>query len=239
MKVGVVMRFIHIARQGIAGTEHFVKRLGMSFVGVFLCGVSVACFSKASFGVDPFTSLVMGIWRISGFAYNAIYITINVALLLGVAVIARHRLGIATLFTVFVTGSVAQFGMGILDTLLPVAALPVRFMLLVIGVVVLCFASSLYYVADLGVSGYDAIALTIAERTVIPFKYCRIGTDVFCVGVGFFCGTAIGLGTLITALFMGPLIDYFTRVFSEPFLKGHEQTIEVVEVAIEHSDRRD
>ncbi|MCH4160718.1 MAG: hypothetical protein LKF41_03525 [Bifidobacterium sp.] len=236
MKEGAVMRLLHIARQRIAETEHFGRRLGMSFVGVFLCGASVACFSKAAFGVDPFTSLAMGLWRISGFAYNTVYIVINVIMLLAVTVVARHRLGVATLFTVFVTGSVAQLGMGILDALMPVVSWQIRFVLLLIGVIVLCFSSSLYYVADLGVSGYDAIALTIAERTVIPFRYCRIGTDIFCVGVGFLCGTSIGLGTLITAFFMGPLIDFFTKVFSEPFLYGRSkgtkviQTIETVEV---------
>ena len=82
----------------------------------------------------------------------------------------------------------------------------------------MCFASSLYMTSNLGVSVYDAIPIRIAEKTALPFRFVRVGCDLICVAAGALSGLMPGVGTLITALFMGPLIDFFNRRFSEPLL---------------------
>ena len=74
-------------------------------------------------------------------------------------------------------------------------------------------------------STYDAIPLHIADRKpkffgkTVPFRVIRIITDLICVGIGFALGFMPGIGTIITALFMGPLITFFKRTLSDPLLK--------------------
>ena len=72
----------------------------------------------------------------------------------------------------------------------------------------------------MGVSVYDAIALCLSERTPIKFQYCRIGSDVVCVVVGFIFGAQVGLGTVITMFFTGPLIHVFQEILAIPLLRG-------------------
>ena len=84
----------------------------------------------------------------------------------------------------------------------------------------MCFASSLYMTSNLGVSVYDAIPIVIAEKRRWPFRFVRIGCDLVCVAIGALSGLLPGVGTLITALFMGPLIEVFNHSFSLPFLYG-------------------
>ena len=50
----------------------------------------------------------------------------------------------------------------------------------------------------------------LAGKT-IPFKVVRIISDLICVLIGFILGIIPGIGTLITALFMGPLITFFRK----------------------------
>ena len=94
-----------------------------------------------------------------------------------------------------------------------------------IGIVVSCIAAALYYTADLGVSTYDAIPLHIADRKpklagkVIPFRVIRIISDLICVLAGWTLGFLPGVGTIITALFMGPLITFFKKTLSDPLLR--------------------
>ena len=57
----------------------------------------------------------------------------------------------------------------------------------------MCFASALYFTADMGVSAYDAYALILDKRTRIPFRMCRIGTDVITTAAGFFMGAVVGV----------------------------------------------
>ncbi|HHV12388.1 MAG TPA: hypothetical protein GXX75_19115 [Clostridiales bacterium] len=89
---------------------------------------------------------------------------------------------------------------------------------MVIGLAWMCFASFLYYTADLGVSTYDALSLIITKRRQWKFRYVRIISDLICVAVGALLHAVVGVGTVITAFFMGPLIEFFNVNFSKPLL---------------------
>ena len=85
--------------------------------------------------------------------------------------------------------------------------------------------------ADLGVSTYDAISLIICNTWKKgKFQYVRVISDLVCVilGVSLFLiagGTAgqiptiAGAGTIITAFFMGPLIELFNVHIARPLLQ--------------------
>jgi len=89
--------------------------------------------------------------------------------------------------------------------------------------------------ADLGVSTYDAVALILANTWQLwKFKYIRICTDLVCVISGaalFLLGggswseipAIIGIGTIVTAFFMGPLIELFNKVISRPLLGSSKE----------------
>lgn len=206
--------------KGLRHFPNFGRRLVMTVFGVLLCAASIALFNTSAFGVDPFTSFVMGVSHRLGARYDVVYTSVNVVLLCVAAVVAKRLLGIATLLTVFVSGSVTQGCMWLMEQAAPNPSLALRVVLLVIGITVMCLASSLYYTANLGVSGYDVVALTWNAHVSIPFRYCRIATDAFCVTVGFLCGASIGIGTWVTACFMGPLIDVFNAMVSRPLLRA-------------------
>ena len=103
--------------------------------------------------------------------------------------------------------------------------------MLLIAIVIICFGSALYMTADLGVSTYDAVALIMANTWKKgQFKFIRVATDVCCVVIGcvlYLAGggeisaipTIAGFGTIVTAFCMGPLIDFFNRTFSVPYLE--------------------
>ena len=132
-------------------------------------------------------------------------------------------MGVATLVNMFLTGYIVDFATGMIERLFPDPTLFVRGVFLVIAVLVMCFASSLYMTSNLGVSVYDAIPIVISDKSRIPFRFARIGCDLICVIIGALSGLLPGLGTLITAFFMGPLIEFFNHHFSEPFLFGKKK----------------
>ena len=67
-----------------------VKRVLMTFAGIFLAGVSVAIFKASDFGTDPNSCFVMGVWNLAGIKYSYVYIAINALMLLGVFFLDRH-----------------------------------------------------------------------------------------------------------------------------------------------------
>jgi len=206
------------------------KRILMSLAGVLICAVSVAVFKIAAFGVDPFQSLMSGLDNLIPIPFGTLYVLVNLVLLTFSLLFDRTRIGIATFINLFLLGYVTQFSHELLLMWLSEPSLAVRCLCLVIGIVVICFGSSLYMTADLGVSTYDAVAIVLSGKWKLgQFQYIRIATDLVCVaaGVGLFLlsgGTLsqvpaiAGIGTIITAFFMGPLIQFFCKHVAEPML---------------------
>lgn len=199
--------------------ERKLKRILMALLGVAISGVCVGIFNTALLGADPFTVFVTGLGNLFRTSYGSIYPIITGAFLILVFFIDKHYIGIATIFNLFGVGMVGQSTFNLLTHFFQEPTLWVRVILLLIGLVLLCFGSSLYFTADLGVSAYDAIALILDKKTPIPFRFCRIGTDIICVAIGFIFDATIGIGTVLTAFFMGPVIQWFVDHVARPFLE--------------------
>ena len=208
------------------------KRIAMSLMGVIICAISVGIFKIAALGVDPFQSFMAGLDSLVPLGFGTLYVITNAVLLLFALVFDRHYIGIATFITLFLLGYITQFTYEYLQKIIVDPSITVRVICLVVGVVIICFGSAFYMTADLGVSTYDAIALIICNTWKKgKFQYVRIITDLVCVitGVILFLAaggaisqipTIAGVGTIITAFFMGPLIEFFNVHIARPFLKG-------------------
>ena len=210
------------------------RRVVMAVIGMALAGVAVGLFKRAMFGVDPYQAFVNGLANVIPIHFGTLYMLVNALQLLVVFFLDRHYIGISTLINLFLLGYVAEYTELGLAAWLGEATLAGRVAYLVVGIVLTCFAAALYYTADLGVSTYDAIPLHIADRRprllgrVVPFRVVRILSDLMCTGVGVALGAPVGLGTVITALFMGPLISFFRRTVSDPLLvrgRGSGQSV--------------
>ena len=208
------------------------KRILMSVIGVLVCGISVGAFKRAELGVDPFQSLMSGLNVVIPISFGTLYVIANAILLIFALIFDRHKIGIATVINLFLIGYVADFSHHMLIKIFPETTIVGRLILLAVGVVLMCMSSAFYFTADLGVSTYDAVSLVISERQQkVKFKYCRILSDLICVLIGgglCLAGgytftevfTVVGIGTIITAFFMGPLIEFFNIHLARPFLES-------------------
>ena len=201
------------------------RRIIMAAAGILLTGVSIGFFKRSLFGVDPYQCFVNGLDNIIPLRFSTVYLLANVVQLIVVFFMNRHYIGISTLMNLFLLGYVVEFSEATLERMFGDLGLGMRIVFLVIGIVVTCIAAALYYSADLGVSTYDAIPLHIASLEprlfghVLPFRVVRIISDVICTAVGVALGARAGLGTVVTALFMGPLIAFFRRTISDPMVQ--------------------
>jgi len=211
------------------------RRIIMSLAGVSVCAVSVGIFKIAALGVDPFQSLMSGLDNLIPISFGTLYVLVNLVLLLFSLFADRRNIGIATFINLFLLGYITQFTYERLQVLLPDPSMLIRSLCLIIGIVIICFGSSLYMTANLGVSTYDAVAIVFSGKWKLgQFKYVRICCDLVCVilGVSLFLiaggtiaqiPTIAGIGTIITAFFMGPLIQFFNDHIAIPMLEGKKE----------------
>lgn len=206
------------------------KRTCMSLFGVIICAISVGIFKIAALGVDPFQSLMSGLDKLIPISFGTLYVIVNLVLLSFALIVDRHYIGIATFINLFLLGYITQFTYDFLKSVIIQPSMVTRVICLIVGIIIICFGSAFYMTADLGVSTYDAVASIITNTWKIgKFQYVRICTDVVCVIMGALIfmtaggkvneiTTLIGVGTIITAFFMGPLIEFFNVKIARPIL---------------------
>ena len=206
------------------------RRIGMSLFGVIICAISVGIFKIAALGVDPFQSFMAGLDKLIPIDFGTLYVIVNAILLIFSIVVDRHNIGIATFINLFLLGYITDWTYKFLQTVFIGPSMVVRVLCLLVAIVIICFGSAFYMTADLGVSTYDAVAIVMSGKWKLgKFKYIRIATDLVCVILGivlFLLGggaknmiiTIVGAGTIITAFFMGPLIEFFNEKIARPFL---------------------
>ncbi len=198
------------------------RRIVMTLIGVTICGFSVGMFNFSQFGMDPFQTFAHGIWKHTSFSYGFVYMVINGIMCVLDWFLDKTKIGIGTFINLFLLGYVVDFSTALWTGLIPDPSTVVGFLFLLAGIVIMCLGSALYYTGNLGVSTYDAIPLCITERKDTDFRKVRISCDLICTLTGFLLGQMPGIGTIITAFFMGPLISFFNRTVAEPLLNGRK-----------------
>ena len=206
------------------------RRITMSVLGVLTSGIAVGVFKLAAFGVDPFQTFMSGMDSLIPIDFGTLYVIVNIVLLAFSLIFDRTKIGIATFINLFLLGYITQFTYALLQNLFGEPSIIARAACLIIGIAILCFGSAFYMTADLGVSTYDAVALVMSQKWKLgKFKYVRICTDLVCVvlGIALFLisggtfsqiPTIAGIGTIVTAFFMGPLIEFFNEKCARPLL---------------------
>lgn len=202
----------------------------MSLLGVIITAVSIGAIKFSEFGVDPFQSFMSGVDALIPIDFGTLYVIVNAVLLLFALFFDRHYIGIATFINLFFLGYVVDLSQNYLVAILPTPSINVRIIIFFLGFISLCFGSALYMSADMGVSTYDAVALICSRQWNIgTFRTVRVATDFLCILIGIVLfqlssqsaqviPTFVGVGTVVTAFCMGPIIDYFNKRVVLPFL---------------------
>jgi uncharacterized membrane protein YczE len=116
----------------------------------------------------------------------------------------RQRPGIGTISNVIVIGLAADLGLRVI----PVADdLLVRASMLVVGILLLGAATSAYIGAGLGPGPRDGLMTGLAGRSSWPVSIVRTVIELSVLTLGWWLGGAVGLGTVLYALAIGPIIQ--------------------------------
>lgn len=207
-----------------------VKKIIMSLIGVILCGIGVGIIKASFLGVDPYQTLTTGLDFCLPLSFGTIYLIVTGLLFIFMFFGDKHYIGFNTFINLFFLGYIAEYTQKFVMWIFPEPLLIVKGGIFAVGFIVLCLSASLYITADMGVSTYDAVALIICETWHKgKFKYVRIISDLTCVVLGsliiLLSGGKIndllkivGVGTILTAFFMGPVIELFNKYISRPIL---------------------
>ena len=179
-----------------------VRRLAQLYAGLVLYGASMALQIRAGLGLDPWDVFHQGVSDRTGLSFGTVVIITGVIVLLA-WIPLRQRPGLGTISNVFVIG----FAVDAALALIPDASwLPAQLTMLASGVVLNAVAGAAYIGAGLGPGPRDGLMTGLVRRTGGSVGAIRTGIEVSVLVAGFALGGTIGLGTVVYALSIGPLL---------------------------------
>lgn len=182
-----------------------VERLGQLVLGLFLYGVALGFMVRGGIGVAPWDVLALGVSGSSGIGYGTVTVLVSIVVLL-LWIPLWQRVGLGTLLNALMVGPAADL------TLLVLPAPPTVWIgapMFILGLLLLAFATGLYIAADFGPGPRDGLMTGLVRRTGWKVWIVRTLIEGSVLLVGFVLGGPVGVGTVLFAFGVGPLIGWF------------------------------
>lgn len=189
-----------------------LRRLIQLYLGLMLYGVSTAVYVRANLGADPWNVFHLGVSGLTSLDIGIVMILTGAAVLL-LWIPLRQRPGLGTISNVIVLGLAADATLSLMP---PLESLWVRGVLLLLAVVLNGMATGMYIGAGFGAGPRDGLMTGIHARTGWPIRRIRTTIELSVLVIGMLLGGTFGVGTVLYALAIGPLIQIFLPWFQIP-----------------------
>jgi uncharacterized membrane protein YczE len=188
------------------------RRLTQLFAGLLLYGISLALVLRAGLGLAPWDVLHQGLARLTGLTVGQMVILVSFAVLV-LWIPLRQPPGFGTFANAILVGLSVDLTMLVLDD---VSSWPARVLFLVSGVLLNAVATALYIGAMLGPGARDGLMTGLVRRTGRSVRVVRTSLEVAVLAVGWLLGGTVGVGTLLYAFAIGPVVHVLLPPLTVP-----------------------
>lgn len=185
------------------------RRLPQLYAGLILYGLTAACLIRARLGNAPWDVLHQGIATHLGISIGTVQIAVSLLVLLA-WVPLREMPGLGTLSNAIIVGLATNLGLAILPG---PHAMDGRVTMMLLGIAGNAVATAMYIGARLGPGPRDGLMTGLHRRIGRPIWLVRTSLEVAVVVAGWLLGGVFGIGTVLYAVAIGPLVQHLLPLF--------------------------
>ena len=190
-------------------SRQLAGRLVQLYLGLIAFGVSLGLLVRAELGLSPWATLEQGIALQTGLSFGTVVMLVGAATLL-LWIPLRQRPGLGTISNILVIGLAA-------DATVAAVAVPQSLAasaLMLVGAILLCGIGGAAYLASrFGPGPRDGLMTGLVALTGWPVRRARSVIELSVLASGWLLGGEVGLGTVLFACSIGPLIQFFLPLF--------------------------
>jgi uncharacterized membrane protein YczE len=203
------------------------RRITQLLIGLAMYGISLAMFIRAGLGLDPWDVFHQGLSQKTGLSIGVVVIAVSFLVLL-LWIPLRQMPGIGTIANAVLVGLFADLGLWLIPSF---SHLGGQIAMLAGAVILNGIASACYIGARLGPGARDGLMTGLVRRTGWSVRLVRTGIEVVVLAVGFLLGGSVGVGTVVYALAIGPIVQVLLPKFMVPERPKATAPTEAVEAA--------
>ena len=167
--------------------------------GLILFGLGETLLVTANIGVSPWFVLHQGLSFITGYTIGLTTFIVSIIVILFWFPL-KQKPGIGTILNAILISIV-------IDLSLPFLPKPEVFLLqlfqVIFGMLIIGIGSGFYLTANLGPGPRDGLMTGINKQTNLSFSLIRTTLELSAVGLGFYFGGIVGVGTILYAICIG------------------------------------
>ena len=195
------------------------RRLTQLFVGLAFYGISMAMMVSGALGLDPWDVFHYGVASGLPLSFGGVVILTGVGVLL-LWIPLRQMPGLGTIANAIVIGLVTDVALSMVAV---PGALAGRTGLLLGGIVLNGLATALYIGSQFGPGPRDGLMTGLVRRTGWSVRAVRTSIELTVIAVGWMLGGVVGIGTVLYALAIGPLVQLMLPWFIVPLAPLDDQ----------------
>jgi uncharacterized membrane protein YczE len=192
--------------------RRLTRRVIQLYAGLVAFAFGEALIVRASLGVIPWDVLHQGLVQQFGLTIGQWSIIIGAVVLL-LWIPLRERPGLGTVSNVFVIGAAVDLFLALLAQ---PGAVWVRVAYLVAGILINGVATAAYIGARLGPGPRDGLMTGLVRTRGWSVRVVRTGIEVAVVVIGWLLGGNLGVGTVLFALAIGPVVHVALPLLTVP-----------------------
>lgn len=178
-------------------------RLTQLLFGLVLYGITLALMIRAGLGNAPWDVLHQGLARHLPLSIGEVLIIVSlIVLVLWIPI--REVPGLGTICNAFLIGIAADATLSVVHE---PRELWLRLVMMLAGVLGNAVATAYYIGAQLGPGPRDGLMTGLHRSTGLPIGRVRTALEVSVVVIGWLLGGTLGIGTLLYAVSIGPLVQ--------------------------------
>ena len=188
------------------------------FAGLAFIGIGVAFTKRANLGLGPWDVLGDGLAQITGIQLGTASIVIG-AIVMVLWIPIREKPGVGTLTNLVLIGIFMNAALIVIQS---AAGFLLQSAWLIFGLLLIGVGSVSYLASQLGAGPRDGLMLGLSRKTGWSVRLTRTALEITVLVAGWLLGGAVGVGTVVIALTIGPVIQLVAAMTGEELI---EQTV--------------
>jgi len=187
--------------------EYFLKTM-VFFAGILVMSLGIAMIIEADLGVSAWDVLHIGLYHTLGLTIGTWSQIVGFVVVFMTAMIDRKILAIGTVLNMLFVGWFIDLFLFLLPTMHDVIN---QFIFLFVGIIIMGMGAGMYIASKLGPGPRDSLVLVLSKRYGFGIGKIKTTMELLVLVIGWFLGGPVFVGTVIAAVFIGPVMQFFIR----------------------------
>ncbi|TDX47991.1 YczE/YyaS/YitT family protein [Orenia marismortui] len=200
----------------------FIKGWLRFSLGLAIVSIGIVLTIKADLGVAPWDVFHIGLTRYFNISIGQAGQITGIFVVLLSFMLAKVKPTVGTIINIILVG----FMIDIMKAVIPDPnTLFIQLSCLGIGVVIWGIGMGIYISAQCGTGPRDSLMMALKNKLSCDISWIKISMELIALSIGYLLGGPVGIGTIVIALGVGPVVSNFFKLINRLSDKNFKSTI--------------